>query len=498
MEEFTTIEEAKNDLLSCAIYLAGNINSNEAQAETIKPIVQRFLEKNDVDNGAHFADVVNDSFVRNQLLIGVIAKCVELEDEEYAWQLIEAIDEYGTQATAKETIALQKAAKGEFEMALEIAGNLEHSSIAYAGIAVEQAREGLETETGETLKLINFNKSRVEALEQIAIHFLKKENNEKAHIFLDQAFLEAEEIEFTEDRIRAYLELANLYTETGVNDKAIECLGKAKSETDKLDGTHRELFNSNIAVGFLKAGSIDLADRTLDEVLDKTQVSNCLLGFSQIFEQDGEREEAIDTLEESYAILKSQQESEIRDSKARYQLFGAIATQFAKLEKTERAIEIAQENPDEFQRNFALTNIAQTSILQGNDEMADLALKGIQSDSQRLSALVAMSDAKNQAEKKDDAVALLNEAATLVEMIPQFIARSETQNELAKRFGFYGELDRSRELASESLSTIEEILGDNNRSIALTELSAIYDKYEFTPSNEDKEVLETLVRKSDW
>ena len=179
-------------------------------------------------------------------------------------------------------------------------------------------------------------------------------------------------------------------------------------------------------------------------------------------------------------------------------LFATIAVQFAKLEKIERALEIAHENPVEFHKNFALTNIAQVCILQGNDEMTDQAFKGIEADSQKLAALVAMSDAKKQVEKKDEAIELLNDAITLTDSVPQFIARTETQNEIANRLGFYSQTDEARKVASESLQTIGEVLGDNNRSIALTELAKVYDKYEFTLNEQDKEVLELIVRKTDW
>lgn len=498
MSEFTTIEEAREDLLACAVYLAGNINSHEAQAEAIKPIVRRYLEKGDVDNAAHFSDVVNDSFFRNQLMVAVIEKCVELNDDEYAFQLVEAIDDYGLQATARETIAEQEAIRGDFEKATEIAENLEHSSNAFATIAVNQAKKGLEPEALQTLTKIEYDKAIVGALETIATHFLEQKQPEKALDYLEKAFEEAESIEFAEDRISSLLEIGNLFIAVERNDKAIETFAKATREIEKLDGVHVDVLYANAAIGYLNAGSIDFADRTLDEVHDKVQMANCLLGFSQVFLRDNENEESLDALEESYAILKSQEETEIRDTKARNQMFSNIAIQFARLEKIERAVEIAHENEDESLTTLALTNIAQLCILQGKDDLADETLKGIEADNKKLTALIAMSDAQNQAENKSKAVELLNEAEALVGYIPQFIARAETQNELAKRYAFYGKNEKSRELASQSLQTIGNILGDNNRSIALTELSTIFEKNEFVLNDEDKEVLATIIKKSDF
>lgn len=497
MEDFTTIEEARRDLLECAVYLAGNVNSHEAQAEALKAIVVRYLEKQDVDHAAHYADLINDTFVRNRMLVSVVAKCVEMNDDDYAFQLVDAIDDRGITATAREAAAKMLAVRGDFAEALSIAEKLEHSSDTYAAIAVNQAKKGLEEDAAETFELIDFDKAKVGALEALAAHHLEKGENEKAVGVLEKAFAAAGEIEFPEDMIRSYFEIGNLFLGADKKDRAIETFARASSVIDKLDGVHRDGLYANTAIGFLNAGSLDLADRTLDEVSDKTEVAACLLGFSQIFLRDEDREESLDALEEAYAILNSQQETEIRDSGARNRLFGNIAVQFARLGKFERAVEIAHENVDTVQTNLALTNIAQICVLEGEDELSRQALRGIDSDAQRLSAYVALSDVRNQTGHREEAVALLEEAAALVETVPQFIVRSETQNEIAKRFMLYGEEERAREIASESLRTIEEIRGDNNRSIALTDLSRIYEKYGFELTGEDQEVLENLLRRTD-
>ena len=129
---------------------------------------------------------------------------------------------------------------------------------------------------------------------------------------------------------------------------------------------------------------MDEADRTLDLVGDNTQVASCLVGFSRIFENSGESDEAIETLEEAYSLLKSQRDQDIRDSQARFSLFATIAVQFARLEKPERAIEIAQENIDEMQQLSALAEIAQVCAAQGNDEYSKQALNAIFEDSTRM------------------------------------------------------------------------------------------------------------------
>ncbi len=497
-EHLISIENAKENLLSCALFLTENINSVEARTAAMDEVVSHIIAQGDVDLAAELADSLDDPFARNRLLTKIISKCVEIGDEEYAFQLVDAIDEYGIQSRAKEVIALQLAKRGEFENALEIAENLEHSSDAFAGIANYQTQSGLENEALNTLERIDFQGSKVKALIAIAVYYREKEKIEKVIENLEKAEIEAYKIEFRQEKVGFLLEIAIQYIKANDKAKAIETLTNTRSIVEKMDGVEKDGLFANIAVGYLKAGSIELADQTLDLVRDKAQISNCLLAYSQEFLVTGDADEAAESLEESYAILKSQSESEIRDTKERFRLFGSIAAQFAEIGKYERAIEIAQENIDIQQKNLALTKIAQIAVLNENDAFARQALQAIKEESSKLHALVALSDTKNSLGKKDEALEFLNEASYLVDTVEQFIVRTEVENDLAARFYQLGETEKARELAAKSLQTIEEIKGDDNRSAALAQLSDIYQKLDFTISAEDKSILDNLVKTSEF
>jgi hypothetical protein len=86
----------------------------------------------------------------------------------------------------------------------------------------------------------------------------------------------------------------------------------------------------------------------------------------------------------------------------------------------------------------------------------------------------------------------------MADTIPQFIFRSEIQNELAKRFHRCGEIESAREISSKNLETIREIPGNGNQAVALAELSETYKRFEFELSEEDKSILQTLTRTSNW
>jgi hypothetical protein len=137
MSHSISIEEAQNNLLSCAAYLSEGIRSADGHSEALKAIVPHYVERGDVD----LAATVDDPFVRDRLLMLVAEKCAAIDDDEYAFQLSDAIEEFGMREAARERIVLQKSLKGEFEKALEIADGLTHKSDALAIIAVNQAAQ---------------------------------------------------------------------------------------------------------------------------------------------------------------------------------------------------------------------------------------------------------------------------------------------------------------------------------------------------------------------
>ncbi len=496
-EHQITTEQAQENLLSCAAFLAEDIRSAEGYAEAMKEIVPHYLGKGDVDLAAALADTVDDPFVRDRLLSKVAAKCSEIDDDEYAFQLVEAIEDHGLQSEARENIALSKAAKGEFEKAFEITAELDHPSNALGLIAYYLTVENREEEARQTLSRIEYPAAKVNALQLIAEHYEKTDQKEKANTALDEAAVSAEESDFPEEKIRILQYVAEHFRANGRNDKAIETFDKAKAIAEQIDGVHRDNLLAGIALGFLRAGSIELADRTLDLVNDKTQISNALVGFSQEFWNKGDHGDALDTLEEAYAILKSQKDAEIRDSRARFNLWGVIAVQFAKYDKAERGIEIAQENIEEMEQMSALSQIAQACASQDKEELIRQAINSIGEDSQRMFALIGVSDAKNNLGEREKAVEYLNEAAALCETVPQLPSRSAAYNEFTVRFHNYGEITKSRLMSHANLKTIADIRDESIQAVTLAQLAAIYEKENFALTNDEKTAMLVMLRRAE-
>jgi tetratricopeptide (TPR) repeat protein len=246
-------------------------------------------------------------------------------------------------------------------------------------------------------------------------------------------------------------------------------------------------------MGFLHAGSMDTADRTLDLVQDKTQVANCLLAFTSYLWNRDEKDDALEALDESYQILRSQREMETRDSKTRFSLFGSIAAQYAGFGKGERAIEIASAIDDEDHRKSALAQLATVFTLRREDEQARHAMNEISDDAYRVSTLVAISDAKERTGDRADAVSILDEAMHLVDEVAQLPARSWAFNEIARRYAELGETARAMSTFDASLVTIRQIRDESSRAVGLATLSDLFINGELELSEENKQVIEKLL-----
>ncbi|HEY8560048.1 MAG TPA: hypothetical protein VIL74_06700 [Pyrinomonadaceae bacterium] len=496
-EHLVSRDEARENLLAGATFLAESIKSADGHAEAMRAILPFYLEKREVDLAAEFANSIEDPFMRDRLLTLVAEKCAAIDDDEYAFQLVEAIEDQGTRAQARERIALQKSAKSHFERAFEIADTLEHPDNVFAAIAVNASEDGNAEIAADALGEIEFPYIKAVTLQTVAAQKIEKQAPEEGAELLEKALEAAEDIDFAEEKIRALVDIASHFTDAKRNDRAIETLDKAKHLAEKLDNVHRDAFLSGIAHGFFRAGSIDLADRTLDLVSDKTQISSTLTGFAREYWALGEKTDAVETLEEAYAILKSQHERETRDSRAKFALFSTIAALFAGYERSERAIEIAQEISSENERTAALAQIAQVLTMQGSDAAALSAVHAIAEDSQRLSAFIGISDAQNRLDKRAEAVQTLNEAAHLAETIPQLASRSAAFNELAKRFAEFGETERARDLTHENLETIAAIRDESSQVVCLAALSEIYEKNDFVLTDAEKLILQSIIRKAE-
>lgn len=491
---FISRKQADADLLGAVAYMAERIRSADGRAEAMNAVVPLYLARGEVDLAAELANAIDDPFTRDKLLTIVAEKCAEMDDDEYALQLVDAMEETGMRAEAFERVALVKAAKGDTAKAAEIADTMVHPDFVYAAVAVRQAADGGESAAAETLERIEFAAARVSALQRMALAGLEKGEKEKTVALLDNAVAAAAEIEHDEEKIRALCDIGNLFIEAKRNDKAVETFASAREAAEMLSNIHRDHFLVTCALGFMNAGSDELAERTLDLVTDKTQMSSALLGQAREYWKREQKDDALDALDEAYQILKSQRDIETRDSRARNNLMASIAAQFAGFGKTERAMEIAQENQDPAEETNALTQIAQILTVQNEDELARQAINAIGEDADRLTALIAISDARAKLNDTPRAIELLDEAASLSDTVPQLASRSNILTVLASRFTGYDQPAKANEVSLENLRVIAEIKDESSRAASLAYLSTIFEPEDANA----REMVQVMVSRTEF
>lgn len=493
-EHFISREDAEEDLLACAAYLSENIRSSDGRAEAMNAVVPIYLAEGKVDLAAALADTIEDPFSRDKLLVLVAEHCASIDDDDYALQLADAIEDDGLSAQARERIALIKASSGEFQKAREVAAQMMHPDFVEAGIAVKQAADGDRMAAFVTIDEIEFSSARVLAYQNIAAANIEGEAFENAVEVLAKAFESANEIEHNEEMIRALCDIGNLFVEAKHNDQAIKVFDAACNEAERLDNQHRDLFLATCALGFLHANSQDLTDRTLDLVNDKTHMASALLGMARDSWQKDAKDEAIDILDEAWAILKSQREIETRDSRSRNALAASVATQFAGFGKTERALEIARENQSIDERTSALSQIAQILTMQKEDSLARSVINEITEYGDRLNALVAVSDTKNKLGETDAAIELLDEVAGSAKDLPQPASRSNLLIGVADRYVSHGLLEKARAVSLENLDVIAGIRDESSQAASLAALGGVYSRAGIELLESERSVMNDLLR----
>lgn len=493
-ESLTDVQAVESGVLECARFLAERIDSADGYAEAVENIIPFYLAKNDVDTAAALADAVESAFNRDRLLIKVVDKCAENDDDEYALQLAEAIDDSIAREDARERIAIRKAEKFQFEKAFELAGTVDHNSYSLGAIASQLLAHGEETRAFETIGKVEDSSVKANYLQDMALHLDKNNQTDKALNLLQRAHEETKNIDIVEEKVRVLQSIAFSYREIGRKDKSIEVLAEAQNQAEKLEGIHQNSLLSQISVGFLQAGSIDLADRALDLVSDKTVVAATLTHYAEDFYKKGEQAEAVEILEEAYAILKSQHDRDVRNSREKFSTANSIAVQLASCGNPERAIEVALENPADDERFSALAQIAYICAENGKSDSARRAIDEITDEGKRLETLISLSDAATKKENSAEALNLLQEVYSQIENVGQMSLRIPMLNELAVRFYKIGEIEIARKTIRENIKNISRIFDESLKATALTSLDTVYKKLEIQPDEAEKNDLVTLLR----
>ncbi len=492
-ENLISREDAAKDLLSAAAYIAERIESADGQAEAMEAIVPGYLSSGNVDLAAALADLVEDPTTRDRLLISVADRCAEAGDDEYAMQLADAVEDFSLQSQAKERVAVQMANRGDVDAALGLAQGLDHPDEVVTAVAVRLWGQGAEEEALRSLDGMVFALSKCVALQHFAVIAARGGDREKAVELLQSAAEEAAKIDFTEERIRARVDIASNFVDAGRNDSAIGVLDEARADAETLESVLREGFLSNVSVGMYRAGSVDLADRVLDTINDKSALIATLTGFASVHIAKGEHSEALEALTEAHEIIKSQVEKETRDHRVKFNQWATLAARFAACRDFAQGVATALEIPDGDALTSALMQVALVAADMGEEAAKNEAVGHIEDALSRASAHLAFSDLEVRRGDSAKALSEIDAALAILPEIDRPVSRASVLTEAAKRIFALGDEGRGREAGRSALETVSEIVDGSIRAACLANLAAAYIGNGKSASDSESEALASCI-----
>ena len=494
-EKFISFEEGSKDILMCAAFIAERLKSADGRADAMRQIVPQILADGNVDLAAALADSVEDPVTRDRLITAVAEKCAEMDDDEYAFQLADAVEDISLRAQALEAIAVQKALKGESQKALAAAADLDHPDPVIITVAGKLYAESEREEAVGLVERLGMPVSRATVWQHFAAVAFKEEDKPRAAELLERAAKAASEIDFDEERLRTRLDIGNNFVDVERNDLAIAAFDAARADAEAIASVQRDSFLAAVAVGFFRAGSVDLADRVLDMVSDKSAMISALSGFAAIHRKKGETAEAVEAVEEALEIIHSQKEKETRDHSVKFSQWMGLSLEYAFCGEDDKAMAAAAEIPDEDVRSKAFARLAAVFADQSREKAVTDAVSSITGPLERGLARIAEADVRSANGDPSGTRAALASAVSLVSEVETPMARANLLSEAVRRYLKIGEEAAGRELGIDCCRAVEAIMDESVKASSLAQLSAAYRENGIAPSSQESEVLGAIISK---
>lgn len=472
MATITTLEEAVADLLHASAYLAEDVESVDEMSEAMNIVVPRFLERGEMDLAAAMADVTIDPLTRDRLLIAVAEACIGRNDDDYAMQLVEAIEEEALSAGAYERVALKMVERGDTDRALEIAENLSHPDEIFKSVAMEHYRHGRFEESFSCASMITIPVTR--ALLAIALARMAHERESPVEFKnqIDNAERYSAQTDLPEEAANILLEIGGLCLEADRGDLAIGRFEKVRDLCEKLSWPHRDNLLGAAATGLFSAGSETLADMALDLVTDKSVLAKTLSAFAAQLRKQGEESSALEALEEAHEILGSQKDKEIRDHRANNSAWRGVAVQFMLTGSAPKALKVIGEIEDDETRTSSASQCALVAADSSDDSDWRLFFNMIGDPIVEGMTLIAIAGTANRKGDSQAVKALVKECSDRLDSIHQPVAACAVSTELFDLQCRIGDPVGAHGSLMHALLVCSSMVNRSSQSIALARLSS--------------------------
>ena len=437
MQEFTSDgSEFDVDYLTCALRLAESLHG-DAHLEITEAIALYYVDAGQLDRGVELAEQVPDAYARDSLLAVITAKAVASEDEDYATELLETIEDPILHNSAIEKMAIEFARRGEFDAALGLTDQLEDNASALGAIAALYWQSGQKDEAVELARSIEFAQESAIALVQLAR--LSDDNDESLNLLVEARSV-AEEIDSAELKVFALIAIAAGYEERAEREQSLETLNRAFEvcedfESGNLVGLSADFARDEalmeIVQGLLRLQDLSKATDVAEAIDDRFLFARANLGLAVARGKDSQPSEAAGYLDEAKSVIVELQPYGAQEAEVLDALIIDLAMSYANYKNYDEARRIIRSLTSEEKQRLVLNELGKLCGNAGDDRVVSEIAEHLGSPYDKARYWLGIYDSANQPELSESAMA---KALAKAEGIEQPVEKAEVFTGIALRF----------------------------------------------------------------
>jgi tetratricopeptide (TPR) repeat protein len=500
-ENFTEDEVSGESILACAARVAETVGNLDGYSELASLIAIRYAESGLLDVAVDLAETVEDPYSREQLLGSIAAECVEFGESEYADELLQMISDPGLYSVAMEQMAVKYAEAGAFDKALEIAREIDDSGQALSRIAFIQADGGLAAQALELVRSIEDPILKAVSLTELAARNLRQNRKAEGVELLTEAAEAAEGIEFSQDRINSFVEIASLYQESGQDEEALQLLSRASRLADEFEDerdmsvaqdTRKDQMLATVAAGFARLQHYNQAEPVIEKLEDPFQFSEAATNLALEYHKAGQSGQALNLLKEALEVAQGEEVYGERGLTLRENSLAELAVAYSTINHYEDALRVAEMISSHNLRHGALKEVAKTGVRAANHDIvfrvADLAWEPYA----KVLYHLEISDALTEAGQTELSDRTLSQALEIAEMLERAFEKALALMEIALRYAQREQAAKASELLFQALNTAALIGDEYHQARTLIALEDRYRKAGLEPGEREQRVLQEI------
>jgi len=437
MQEFTSDgSEFDVDYLTCALRLAESLHG-DAHLEITEAIALYYVDAGQLDRGVELAEQVPDAYARDSLLAVITAKAVASEDEDYATELLETIEDPILHNSAIEKMAIEFARRGEFDAALGLTDQLEDNASALGAIAALYWQSGQKDEALELARSIEFAQESAIALVQLAR--LSDDNDESLNLLVEARSV-AEEIDSAELKVFALIAIAAGYEERAEREQSLETLNRAFEVCEDFESGNvaglsadfaRDEALMEIVQGLLRLQDLSKATDVAEAIDDRFLFARVNLGLAVARGKDSQPSEAAGYLDEAKSVIVELQPYGAQEAEVLDALIIDLAMSYANYKDYDEARRIIRSLTSEEKQRLVLNELGKLCGNAGDDRVVSEIAEHLGSPYDKARYWLGIYDSASQPELSESAMA---KALAKAEGIEQPVEKAEVFTGIALRF----------------------------------------------------------------